>query len=124
MGWAAVRAGGAGTGKTRALTHRIAYGIEQGKYQPDHVLALTFTAKAASEMGTRLTALGVRGVAARTFHSAALRQLQHFWPTVTGGRLPDISGSKGRLVAKALEDTPPRGGHRNPPRHRRRYRVA
>jgi len=94
---------GAGTGKTRALTHRIAYGIEQGKYQPDHVLALTFTAKAASEMGTRLTALGVRGVAARTFHSAALRQLQHFWPTVTGGRLPDISGSKGRLVAKALE---------------------
>ena len=54
-------------------------------------------------MGTRLQGLGVRGVAARTFHSAALRQLQHFWPTVAGGRLPDISGAKGRLVAKALE---------------------
>ena len=94
---------GAGTGKTRALTHRIAYGIQQGHYQPDQVLALTFTAKAASEMGTRLQGLGVRGVAARTFHSAALRQLQHFWPTVAGGRLPDISGSKGRLVAQALE---------------------
>jgi DNA helicase II / ATP-dependent DNA helicase PcrA len=94
---------GAGTGKTRALTHRIAYGIQEGHYQPDHVLALTFTAKAASEMGTRLQGLGVRGVAARTFHSAALRQLQHFWPTVAGGRLPDISGSKGRLVAQALE---------------------
>lgn len=94
---------GAGTGKTRALTHRIAYGIQEGHYQPDHVLALTFTAKAASEMGTRLQGLGVRGVAARTFHSAALRQLQHFWPTVAGGRLPDISGAKGRLVAKALE---------------------
>jgi DNA helicase-2/ATP-dependent DNA helicase PcrA len=94
---------GAGTGKTRALTHRIAYGIQAGHYQPEHVLALTFTAKAASEMGTRLQGLGVKGVAARTFHSAALRQLQHFWPTVAGGRLPDISGSKGRLIAQALE---------------------
>jgi DNA helicase-2/ATP-dependent DNA helicase PcrA len=85
------------------LTHRIAHGIAEGHYQADQVLALTFTAKAAGEMGSRLRALGVPAVAARTFHSAALRQLQHFWPTVTGGRLPDIAPSKGRLIAKALE---------------------
>lgn len=94
---------GAGTGKTRALTHRIAHGVAQGKYQPDQVLALTFTTKAAAEMGQRLRGLGVRGVATRTFHSAALRQLQHFWPTVTGGRLPDILPSKAPIVAKTLD---------------------
>jgi DNA helicase II / ATP-dependent DNA helicase PcrA len=94
---------GAGTGKTRALTHRIAHGVAEGKYQPEQVLALTFTAKAASEMGQRLRALGVQGVATRTFHSAALRQLQHFWPTITGGRLPDIAPSKAPLIAKTLD---------------------
>jgi len=94
---------GAGTGKTRALTHRIAHGVAEGKYQPDQVLALTFTTKAASEMSQRLRGLGVRGVAARTFHSAALRQLQHFWPTITGGRLPDIASSKASLLAKTLD---------------------
>ena len=94
---------GAGTGKTRALTHRIAHGVAEGKYQPEQVLALTFTTKAASEMGQRLRALGIRGVATRTFHSAALRQLQHFWPTITGGRLPDIAPSKAPLIAKTLD---------------------
>ncbi|MEJ6507771.1 MAG: ATP-dependent helicase [Microbacteriaceae bacterium] len=94
---------GAGTGKTRAITHRIAYGISSGRYQPDQVLALTFTTKAAAEMGNRLQALGVQGVAARTFHSAALRQLQHFWPEITGGQLPDIVPSKARVIARALE---------------------
>ena len=94
---------GAGTGKTRALTHRIAHGVAEGKYQPEQVLALTFTTKAASEMGQRLRALGVRGVATRTFHSAALRQLQHFWPTITGGRLPDIAPSKAPLIARTLD---------------------
>jgi DNA helicase-2/ATP-dependent DNA helicase PcrA len=94
---------GAGTGKTRALTHRIAHGVAEGKYQPEQVLALTFTTKAASEMGQRLRALGVRGVATRTFHSAALRPLQHFWPTITGGRLPDIAPSKAPLIAKTLD---------------------
>ena len=94
---------GAGTGKTRALTHRIAHGVAEGKYQPQHVLALTFTTKAASEMGQRLRAPGVRGLATRTFHSAALPQLQHFWPTITGGRLPDIAPSKAPLIAKTLD---------------------
>ncbi len=94
---------GAGTGKTRSITHRIAYGVQTERYQPDQILALTFTQKAAAEMAHRVRDLGVDGVAARTFHSAALRQLQHFWPIVTGGYLPDIMPSKAGLVARALE---------------------
>lgn len=94
---------GAGTGKTRSITHRIAYGVQTERYQPDQVLALTFTQKAAAEMAHRLRDLGVSGVSARTFHSAALRQLQHFWPTITGGYLPDIVPSKASLLARALE---------------------
>ena len=75
---------GAGTGKTRAITHRIAYGVSTGQLNPRHVLAVTFTAKAAAEMRSRLRDLGVPAVQARTFHSAALRQLRHFWPRVVG----------------------------------------
>ena len=94
---------GAGTGKTRALTHRIAYGVANGHYQAENTLALTFTQKAAAEMAGRLRTLGGEQVAARTFHSAALRQLQHFWPKLTGGFLPDIVSSKASLVAHVLE---------------------
>jgi DNA helicase-2/ATP-dependent DNA helicase PcrA len=94
---------GAGTGKTRALTHRIAYGVTEGHYRPENTLALTFTQKAAAEMAGRLRLLGVDQVSARTFHSAALRQLQHFWPKLTGGFLPDILPSKASLVAHVLE---------------------
>lgn len=94
---------GAGTGKTRSITHRIAYGVQTERYQPDQVLALTFTQKAAAEMAHRVRDLGVEGVAARTFHSAALRQLQHFWPIITGGYLPDITPSKASMLARALE---------------------
>ena len=79
---------GAGTGKTRALTHRIAYGVHSGVYTPQQVLAVTFTARAAGEMRTRLRELGVIGVQARTFHAAALRQLHFFWPQVIGGAAP------------------------------------
>ncbi len=85
---------GAGTGKTRAITHRIAYGVTTGQLNPRHVLAVTFTAKAAAEMRSRLRDLGVPAVQARTFHAAALRQLQHFWPRVVGGRMPEIMPSK------------------------------
>ena len=63
---------GAGTGKTRAITHRIAYGVHSGAYQPQRVLAVTFTARAAGEMRTRLRELGVPGVQARTFHAAGI----------------------------------------------------
>ena len=92
---------GAGTGKTRAITHRIAYGVHAGVYTPQQVLAVTFTARAAGEMRSRLRDLGVAGVQARTFHAAALRQLGYFWPRVLGGRPPDIVEQKGRLVAEA-----------------------
>ena len=92
---------GAGTGKTRAITHRIAYGVTTGQLNPRHVLAVTFTAKAAAEMRSRLRDLGVPAVQARTFHSAALRQLRHFWPRVVGGPMPDIIASKYAGVGEA-----------------------
>ncbi|HZI98000.1 MAG TPA: ATP-dependent DNA helicase UvrD2 [Actinomycetales bacterium] len=92
---------GAGTGKTRAITHRIAYGVLSGTQQASRVLAVTFTARAAAEMRGRLRDLGVPGVQARTFHAAALRQLQYFWPQVVGGALPPLADHKARLVAEA-----------------------
>ncbi|WP_201776775.1 ATP-dependent DNA helicase UvrD2 [Streptacidiphilus anmyonensis] len=92
---------GAGTGKTRAITHRIAYGVRSGVMQPQRVLAVTFTARAAGEMRGRLRQLGVEGVQARTFHAAALRQLQYFWPRVVGGELPRLLERKVQLVAEA-----------------------
>lgn len=92
---------GAGTGKTRAITHRIAYGVHAGVYVPQQVLAVTFTARAAGEMRSRLRDLGVAGVQARTFHAAALRQLQYFWPQVVGGPPPQLLEQKARVVAEA-----------------------
>ncbi len=92
---------GAGTGKTRAITHRIAYAVLAGRWQPRRVLAVTFTTRAAGEMRTRLRELGVAGVQARTFHSAALRQARYFWPQVYRSELPPIVESKLRYVAEA-----------------------
>ncbi|OJV82229.1 MAG: ATP-dependent DNA helicase [Cellulomonas sp. 73-92] len=92
---------GAGTGKTRAITHRIAYGVRTGVYKPASVLAVTFTARAAGEMRVRLRGLGVGGVQARTFHAAALRQLGFFWPKVVGGAPPRLLEKKAPLVAEA-----------------------
>lgn len=92
---------GAGTGKTRAITHRIAYGARTGVYRPTQVLAVTFTARAAGEMRGRLRDLGVVGVQARTFHAAALRQLRYFWPRVVGGGLPRLIEAKAPVVADA-----------------------
>lgn len=94
---------GAGTGKTRAITHRIAYGVASGVYPPNRVMALTFTARAAGELRSRLRPLGAGGVAARTFHSAALSQLNYFWPQVVGGDLPRIIEGKGRLLAQTAD---------------------
>ena len=93
---------GAGTGKTRAITHRIAYAAAIGTMDPSKVLALTFTARAAGEMRTRLRSLGVPTVAARTVHSAALKQLIYFWPTVFGGRTPDLMSSKTPFLTEAV----------------------
>ncbi|MGR0219571.1 ATP-dependent helicase [Agromyces sp. ZXT2-6] len=94
---------GAGTGKTRAITHRIAYGVASGAYDPARVMALTFTSRAAAELRTRLRALGAGGVPARTFHAAALAQLNHFWPIVAGGPAPRVLEYKGRLLGLAAE---------------------
>lgn len=95
-----VRAG-AGTGKTRAITYRLAYGVSVGAFEPQSVLAVTFTAKAAAEMRERLQHLGVGRIQARTFHSAALRQLRFFWPSVFGGQMPSITRNKASLIAAA-----------------------
>ena len=93
---------GAGTGKTRAITHRIAYAAVIGTMDPQKVLALTFTAKAAGEMRARLRTLGVPTVAARTIHSAALKQLLYFWPSVFGGRTPDLMTTKTGFLTEAI----------------------
>ena len=94
---------GAGTGKTRAITHRIAYGVATGVYAPGRVMALTFTSRAASELRGRLRQLGATGVSARTFHASALSQLGFFWPQVIGGTMPRILDSKGRILGHAAE---------------------
>ena len=100
---------GAGTGKTRAVAHRIAYAVATGVVDPARVLAVTFTTRAAGELRGRLRQLGATAVAsggmeyvqARTFHSAALRQLTHFWPATVGGPPPQVIASKISLVAEA-----------------------
>ena len=92
---------GAGTGKTRAITHRIAYGVHSGVYKPSSLLAVTFTARAAAEMRSRLRELGAGAVQTRTFHAAALRQLQYFWPQAIGGSLPGIVDYKAPLITEA-----------------------
>ena len=94
---------GAGTGKTRAITHRLAYAVEIGIVEPNRILALTFTARAAGEMRSRLRTLGVPAIAARTFHSAALKQLIYFWPEALGGRFPSLLTSKSAFLGEAID---------------------
>jgi DNA helicase II / ATP-dependent DNA helicase PcrA len=101
---------GAGTGKTRAIAHRIAYGVRIGVVNPRHVLAVTFTTRAAGELRGRLRQLagaagsGVEQVQARTFHAAALRQLSHFWPRTVGGRPPAVLDSKLSLLTEVARE--------------------
>ena len=92
---------GAGTGKTRAITHRIAYAVRSGAVPPDAVLAVTFTARAAGELRTRLRSLGAGGVQARTFHAAALRQLNYFSGQILGGPMPTLASSTIRWVSQS-----------------------
>ncbi|WP_132991961.1 ATP-dependent DNA helicase UvrD2 [Gordonia zhaorongruii] len=95
---------GAGTGKTRTITRRIAHLVESGQVNPSQVLAVTFTARAAAEMRERLAALGVSGpgntVVAQTFHAAALRQLRYFWPVAMGPAGWELLDNKFRMVAR------------------------
>jgi DNA helicase-2/ATP-dependent DNA helicase PcrA len=99
---------GAGTGKTRAVAHRIAYMAATAQADAARVLAVTFTTRAAGELRGRLRQLGhvapgarLDRVQARTFHSAALRQLTHFWPSTVGGPPPNVLESKIPIVAEA-----------------------
>ena len=95
---------GAGSGKTRALTYRIANGVLNKLFDPTKVLALSFTTRAADEMALRLASLGIRNVATRTFHSAALRQLKYFWPIAIGGTMPIIIENKYKVLDAALKN--------------------
>ena len=101
---------GAGSGKTRVISRRVAYAIATGVVRPRDVLVVTFTDKAATEMVRRLASLGEPGVAASTFHAAALRQLRHFWPRVHGTEAPAILDSKGPILAPLATGLP--GGYR------------
>lgn len=98
---------GAGTGKTRTITRRIAHLVVGGHVAPGQVLAVTFTARAAGEMRSRLRALGEQSgvptaaVQAVTFHAAARRQLQYFWPRVVGDTGWQLLDSKFSVVAQA-----------------------
>ncbi|WP_179796812.1 ATP-dependent DNA helicase UvrD2 [Actinomycetospora corticicola] len=94
---------GAGTGKTRTITRRIAHLARTEQVRPGQVLAVTFTARAAGEMRTRLRDLGVGGVQARTFHAAALRQLRYFWPRAVGGEAWPLLDNKMRFVGQAAQ---------------------
>jgi DNA helicase-2/ATP-dependent DNA helicase PcrA len=94
---------GAGTGKTTTVTRRIANQVASGAFAPSQILAVTFTDKAAGVMKARLAALGVSGVVARTFHSAALAQLGYFSPGGVGRILP----SKAVLLRQIGNSLPP-----------------
>jgi DNA helicase-2/ATP-dependent DNA helicase PcrA len=95
---------GAGTGKTRAITHRIAHAVASGRHSPGTGLAVTFTTRAAGEMRGRLAQLGVPSVSVRTFHAAALSQLRYFWPRVVGGPFPTLVSSKAGMVGQACRE--------------------
>jgi DNA helicase-2/ATP-dependent DNA helicase PcrA len=104
---------GAGTGKTRTITHRIAQLVAAGHVAAGQVLAVTFTQRAAGEMRTRLRALGaaahtgsgVGAVQALTFHAAAHRQLRYFWPRVVGDTGWRLLDSKFAVVARAASSS-------------------
>ncbi|MBW8711558.1 MAG: ATP-dependent helicase, partial [Mycobacterium sp.] len=99
---------GAGTGKTRTITRRIAHLVATGHVAPQQVLAVTFTQRAAGEMRARLRALdaasgdvGTSSVQAMTFHAAARRQLSYFWPRVVGDTGWQLLDTKFSVVAQA-----------------------
>ncbi|HEV8372044.1 MAG TPA: ATP-dependent DNA helicase UvrD2, partial [Actinomycetota bacterium] len=101
---------GAGTGKTRVISRRVAYAIANGAVHPGHVLIVTFTEKAAAEMRGRLATLGFAGVQASTFHAAAFRQLRYFWSRLSQTRLPEVLDSKAPLLAPLQRSLP--GGYK------------
>lgn len=112
---------GAGTGKTRTITRRIAHLVASGHVAPSQVLAVTFTSRAAGEMRLRLRSLdqqaggvGTGSVQAMTFHAAARRQLQYFWPRLVGDT------GWGAARQQVLRRRAGRQSGRHEDRHRRR----
>src|SRR6186997_2316060 len=104
---------GAGTGKTRVISHRVAYAAATNAIDPKQALVVTFTDKAAGEMQQRLRALGMHAATASTFHAAARRQLSYYWPQVHGRDLPDVLDSKLRIIAPLARSLP--GGYKFTP---------
>jgi DNA helicase-2/ATP-dependent DNA helicase PcrA len=100
---------GAGSGKTRVLTHRIAYRIAKGTADPQRVLAITFTREAASEMRRRLKTLGVsrdsQSVTVGTFHAVALALLRQRLAD-THKQMPSIIHNRPQLIAQAAREHP------------------
>jgi DNA helicase II / ATP-dependent DNA helicase PcrA len=104
---------GAGTGKTRVISHRVAYAVATGAIDAKRALVVTFTEKAATEMRHRLQALGLPQVQASTFHAAARRQLAHFWPEIHGTDPPEVLDTKLRIIGPLARSLP--GGYRFTP---------
>src|ERR1700684_753494 len=123
---------GAGTGKTRAVAHRIAYAVATGVVDPGRVLAVTFTTRAAGELRGRLRQLGdsavpaagMQRVQALTFHAAALRQLTHFWPCTVGGAAPARARSEDQPGIRGRPGTAAFRGPAGAARCRRRNRMG
>jgi DNA helicase-2/ATP-dependent DNA helicase PcrA len=93
---------GAGSGKTRVLTRRVAHQCLTGSAEPSHVAVLTFTRQAASELHRRLRALGTGdGLIAGTFHSVALSMLRQYWDQ-QGRSHPTVVSDRRRLIGEVI----------------------
>ncbi|HMC81557.1 MAG TPA: ATP-dependent DNA helicase UvrD2 [Acidimicrobiia bacterium] len=92
---------GAGSGKTTTVTRRIAHQVAGGTHRPERILAVTFTDKAAREMGSRLAALGFPGVRVKTFHAEALAQYR-----TLSGRSDEILPSKTPILVPLTQRLP------------------
>ncbi|WP_418969763.1 ATP-dependent helicase [Alloscardovia omnicolens] len=93
---------GAGAGKTRTITRRIAYACASGQWAPQSTLAVTYTNKAANEMKVRLASLGVHNVHTSTFHSAAYTQLRRAWRILAHRDSPEISSDMDSYAHTAM----------------------
>ncbi|WP_336250223.1 ATP-dependent DNA helicase UvrD2 [Stomatohabitans albus] len=90
---------GAGTGKTRTITHRIAHQIHTGTFAPSEVMAVTFTDRAAGELRDRLATLGVpTSIRAATVHAAAWAQVRYFWGHLSDRPIPEVIPNPFRVV--------------------------
>jgi DNA helicase II / ATP-dependent DNA helicase PcrA len=104
---------GAGTGKTRVISHRVAYAAATGAVDPKRALIVTFSEKAAAEMKHRLRQLNLLQVQASTFHAAARRQLAYHWPLAHDRPLPEVLESKLGIIGPLARQLP--GGYRFTP---------